>query len=163
MTALALLVRYWRPLVVLLLTLAVIGFFYAKGHKAGLAKGRAELAAFQLEVGGRILEANAQADRAAQDFEAWKRSHRPKVITIIKEVDRAIETAPEWSRAALPDGVRDALNRAAAAAADDPGEPARAVPPVSGLDAADERGPCAGLPRRLGVGCGVPGETAVAE
>lgn len=123
-----LLARHWR----LLACMALIGlaafFVFSKGYKAGLATGRAELTAFQVEVGGRILEANRAAEAAAADFEAWKRTHRPKVITVTREVDRVLEAHPDWSRVRLPDGVRDAL--AAAAAELDSGQPDGAVPAV---------------------------------
>lgn len=156
------LLRYWRYIAAVLVVLAAIVFVYMKGDKAGYARGKAELEAFRVEVGTRILEANARADQAAQDFETWKRTQRPKVITVIKEVDRVLEVNREWSDAPLPDGVRDALN-AATAAINGPGESSGTVPPVSGLDLADECGPGASLPRRLGMGCGMSGEASTTE
>jgi hypothetical protein len=155
------LLRYWRYIAVVLVLAAVIGFVYAKGHKAGLAAGRAELEAFRQEVGARILEANQRAEQAAADFEEWKRKQRPKVITVVKEVDRVIEANPEWSRTALPDGVRDALTAAAAELG--AGEPAGALPAVSGLDLADECRSCQGLPRGADLGTGMQSEASPAQ
>ena len=154
---LALLSRFWRPLVGILLIGAVVGFVFVQGHKRGLAKGRAELDAYRVEVGTRILEANAKADQAAQDFETWKRNQRPRVITVIKEVDRAIEAAPEWSRVDLPGGVRDALT-AAVAAVNAPGESDGAVPAGPRPEPADERGPRSSLPGGPDLGGGMQGE-----
>lgn len=53
-----------------------------------------------------------RGNKASADFEAWKATQRPKVITITKEVRNASQTDAVCSARPLPAGLRDALKRA---------------------------------------------------
>lgn len=155
------LLRYWRPIVAVLLIAGFAAFFYMRGHKSGLAQGRQELASYQADITAKLLEANKRADQAAQDFEDWKRKQRPKVITVVKEVDRVLDANPEWSSGVVPRGVSDAL----AAAARDIGasEPLGTVSAPDGGSGRQQPGPGGAISGSLDLGAGLSSEAEVAE
>ena len=81
--------------------------------------------------------AQARATAAAQRYEEWKAAQRPKIITITKEVDRALQTDSRWAAEPLPVSVRDALNTTRSL--DSTTEPEPAVPGLGSRDTDNER------------------------
>lgn len=81
--------------------------------------------------------AQARANDAATRYEVWKAAQRPRIVTVIKEVDRALQAAPDWASQPLPDSVRDAIN--SARTLDPAAKPEPTVPPVGPRDASDQR------------------------
>jgi hypothetical protein len=80
-----------------------------------------------------IDKANTNADAAAELYESERAKQRVKVITVEREVKRVLKD-DACANSVLPDGMRDAISRAALAHT---GQPDSAVPPVpaaSGLD-----------------------------
>jgi hypothetical protein len=80
-----------------------------------------------------IDKANTNADAAAELYEEAKAKQRVKVITVEREVKRVLKD-DACANSVLPDGMRDAISRAALSHT---GQPDSAVPPVpaaSGLD-----------------------------
>lgn len=49
----------------------------------------------------------------ARAYEAWRARQQPKTVTIIKEIDRALQNHRGWADGVLPDSVRQSLERAA--------------------------------------------------
>jgi len=84
-----------------------------------------------------IDEAQMRSAAAALRYEEWKAAQRPKIVTVIKEVDRALQTNPSWAAEPLPPGVRDAIE--AARALDGASKPEPTVPTVGPRDADDQR------------------------
>jgi len=58
--------------------------------------------------------AQARANDAATRYEQWKAAQRPKIVTVIKEVDRALQTDSRWASEPIPVSVRDAIDAARA-------------------------------------------------
>lgn len=89
-----------------------------------------------------IDKANVNAQAAAELYEEAKAKTRIKVVTVTKEVSRAIETEPVWGGTAVPASVRSAIAAAGSALAAP--EPDGAVQlPLAGR--ADERAVGPGL------------------
>ena len=126
--------RILAPLVLLALAAAAVWGYGARQYRAGVEAGRADV---REEWRDEIDEANMRAAQAGHRYEEWKMRQAPRVVTITKEVSRALDAAPDWRDARLPDGVRDALERAAAQLA--AGEPDPAVPEVPAAAVAGER------------------------
>ncbi|MBA2413205.1 MAG: hypothetical protein H0V63_10330 [Burkholderiaceae bacterium] len=86
---------------------------YSRGDAR--ATERAALAAARLAAAqvAQIDAANVRADRAAASFEEWKRNHKPKTITVTREIVREIEKHKDWANEPIPDSVRDALSELA--------------------------------------------------
>jgi hypothetical protein len=80
-------------------------------YRAGVESGRADV---REEWCGAIDEATMRAAQAGHLYEEWKTRQAPRVVTITREVSRALEAAHDWRDARLPAGVRDAIERAAA-------------------------------------------------
>ncbi len=76
--------------------------------------------------------AQARANNAATRYEQWKAAQRPRIVTVIKEVDRALQTSPDWATQPLPDSVRDAIN--SARTLDATTEPESTLPAVGSRD-----------------------------
>lgn len=110
------------------------------------------------------LETDRESDRlrkqaAAQQYEAWKATQRPKTIATTREVEHVVETDP-WGAQRVPDGVRDTL--AAAVAGTGAGVADSPLSPLPAASAADESRPRFGLRLgpRLGLGLRGPAQGA---
>lgn len=141
---------------------AILGGTFAMGHKAGRSGAEAELANQRQQWALNIIAANERADRAALDYEQWKLKQKPRVVTIVKEVERVL-TAPEavdWSNTRVPDVVQHAL--ATAAAELDTSSTNRVVPDPAKPEAGDQRRSSAGVPESAGSPGGLPEPTSEA-
>jgi hypothetical protein len=86
--------------------------------------------------------ARLRARAAELGYERGRAAREVRFVTVTKEVDRAIETAPDWASVRLPDGVRDAAAAAGRAiAASEPAGGLRVHPPGAG----DERATAEGI------------------
>jgi hypothetical protein len=116
-------------------------------EQAGAERERAKWTAQAEKDRQAIEQQNLLANRRAIRYEEEKATRRERVVVVTKEVTRAIDAAPAWRDAALPDGVRGALAAAAAtAAAPAASEPAGDVRGAGAAGAEDERGPRGGFP-----------------
>lgn len=84
-----------------------------------------------------IDEAQMRANQAALRYEEWKAAQRPRIVTVIKEVDRALQTNPSWAAEPIPASVRDAIE--AARTLDPTAQPESALPPVGSRDPDNQR------------------------
>jgi hypothetical protein len=122
--------RILVPLLLLALVAAAVWGYGVRERRVGREEGRSEA---REEWRSAIDEANMRAAQAGHRYEEWKMRQAPRLVTITKEVSRALEAAPDWRDARLPDGVRDALERAAAdLAAGEPDAALRSVPAAPG-------------------------------
>lgn len=88
---------------------------------AGLWKAASLHYEHQIDVAAReakrlVDAADQRAVNAEADWTVWAALQRPKTITLTREVDREIQADHDCSARALPDGLRDSLTRAGAAA-----------------------------------------------
>lgn len=127
--------RAWPALVALVLVLAM-----TVGVAAGawnLASARAE-AAHQRELGEIRLaherQVQEQRDRAAEalsQLATWRAQRQPRIDTTLQALTHATTASPDWADRPIPDGVRDNLAAALAAAGARPaGGPGAALPAV---------------------------------
>ena len=124
--------RILAPLMLLALAAAAVWGYGARQYRAGVEAGRADV---REEWRDEIDGANMRAAQAGHRYEEWKMRQAPRVVTITKEVSRALDAAPDWRDARLPDGVRDALERAAAdLAAGEPDAALRSLPAAAAGD-----------------------------
>lgn len=84
-----------------------------------------------------IDESQMRANQAAHRYEEWKAAQRPRIVTVIKEVDRALQTNAAWAAEPLPVSVRDAIE--AARALDSTAKPEPTVPALGPRDTSDQR------------------------
>ena len=100
----------WAWAIVLAALLAgTAGIAGKAGWDAGAARVEKAWEKERKEREALIEEANMRANQAALRYEEWKLRQQPKVVTIVKEVTRALEINREWSSAPIPDGVRLAI------------------------------------------------------
>ena len=110
----------------------------------------------RLELEGRdAARRSEKAIGAAQSYENEKAIERPKVITRIREVTRAVQADPDCSGRPLPASLRDALTDAAASG--NQPVPAGAMPAASSAEPYDLGRPRDGLFRGLGGTLRLPG------
>lgn len=148
----AFLLGNWRLLAI---AGALLGLF-GVGHHLGAKSVQADWDAAKVEALAAQQRADEQAARtanhAAMRYEEQKAAQAVRVVTVVKEINRALETQPLWSSGDLPASVRDAIATASQALAT--AQPDSAVP-VSAAGSANERstGPSLRLgdpkPRRL--------------
>lgn len=105
--------------------------------------------------------ADQLAVNAESDWTVWAALQRPKTITLTREVDREIQADLDCSARNLPDGLRDSLTRAGAAA--DQPVAVGAVPAAPAASAHDFWGRTARLLGGPGRTEGVRGEQAGAR
>jgi hypothetical protein len=125
---------------------AALGFSHHWAYSKGEASVQRDWDAAKVEA----QAAQQAADEAARlkshaaelSYENQKAAQLVRVVTITREVSHAIDAAPDWSAAAVPAGVRDAIAAAGASLA--ASEPDRAVP-VSAAGSGNERGSGPGL------------------
>lgn len=133
--------------IVIAVLLGLAAGFY-QGDKHGKGVVQAKWDAQQVKDRKAIDDANIAAQAAAELYEEAKATQRTRTIVVTKEVTRALETAPAWRDAAVPDGVRASL--AAASAEPAASQPDRAMPSTGAARGQDERGSGTGL--RAGAG-----------
>lgn len=136
---------------------------YLKGHELGETQGKAEIQtlwdAEKVRMQSALNEANENAHVLGQLYEEERAKRAVRARAINKGVSRAIESDTVWSAAAVPDGVRGALDTAAAdLIVDAAPKPDFAVPAASTPRAPEERGLGAWFRDRLGRLGGVPGQ-----
>ena len=145
--------RILAPLIVLAAIGAAVWSYGSSRYTAGREAERAE----QRDA---VDDANMRAAQAGHRYEEWKLRQSARVIVRIKEVDRALDAAPDWRDAAVPDSVRDAVETDPEP---DPGGADSAVPAVRAPERANQWGAGAGL--RIGdrVGLGLPAAASATE
>jgi hypothetical protein len=84
-----------------------------------------------------VDEAQMRANQAAIRYEEWKAAQRPKIITVVKEVDRALQTNSAWATEPIPVSVRDAIE--AARTLDATAKPESALPALGSRASGHER------------------------
>lgn len=84
-----------------------------------------------------IDEAQMRANQAALRYEEWKTAQRPRIVTVIKEVDRALQTNSSWAAEPIPVSVRDAIEAARTLGATAQPEPA--LPALGSRDTNGQR------------------------
>jgi hypothetical protein len=144
-----------KALAALLFMAALVGAGAWGGSRVTAGGYEARIAKMETDKAAAILKHQERADEAAARYEEWKAARAPRVAEAKRGFDHAVQAAPDWNRTAVPDGMRNAID-AAIAAATGSGEPAPAVPAVGASAAQDERGTGEGL--RLGsrLGFGLP-------
>lgn len=103
---------------------AVVGGVWSYGQSRYAAGQLSE----QAKHRDAVDEANMRANQAGHRYEEWKLRQKARVVIRIKEVERALETAPDWRDTAVPDSVRRPLETDAAP---NPTVPDGSVPAVS--------------------------------
>ncbi len=104
---------------------------YVSGKEAVRAEwdiDKAEQAAAQATANE---SARLRARAAELGYEKGRAAREVRFVTVTKEVDRAIETAPDWASQPLPPGVIAALSTAASAVAGPSSSPPAASAPPS--------------------------------
>lgn len=109
---------------------------YYEGVLARAERDALQEDARQREAADLVAESERLSARA---YEAWKAAQQQRAAAAARSVNRELDKHPDWARSPIPAGVRDELERAAAAAG--AGEPDGAVPGTAAAPAADERGP----------------------
>lgn len=142
----------WTHAAAAVLALAV-GFgagWRVQGWRAGAERAEAEQQAAR-DAAKRFEHASA----AAAGYEAQREVQRVRTVTVTREVAREVQSDPDCSSRPVPDGLRLALERAAAAGAADPALADLAVPPARAAAAADVGGSGPGLRRDPGGPAGL--------
>lgn len=139
-----------------LIAAAVAALVAAAGaYKLTSMSYEANIAKAAQEAQARVDASNRTALNAAASYEGWKATQKPKVITITREVERAVQESHDWSVEPVPASVQHAI--AAAAANASASEPDAAVPAVPAASDPDEQRSGTGLRVGPRMGLRLPG------
>lgn len=124
----------WKLLAVAGALAALFGY----GHHLGEESVQADWDKAKVEAQAAQQHADEQAaltaNHAALRYEEQKAAMVPRIVTITKEVSRAIESSPDWSREPVPDSVRSAIAAAGQAFAASQPDGAVQLPAAGGVE-----------------------------